>query len=104
MVIDFENMVQNEQRKAVKLLQVAVDLDMLLDEYIEVGVNPHSGHTWLFHYDFNFSLYIPICGDDVWVLTTDNMDGEEYIEELAVIGMDTDLIEVWANKVVEEVA
>ena len=104
MMIDFENMVQNEQRKAVKLLQTAVDLDMLLDEYIEVGVNQSSGHTWLFHYDFNFSLYIPIYGDDVWVLTTDNMTGEEFEEELATIGANTDLIEAWADKVVEEVA
>ena len=98
MTIDIEKMVANEQRKAVKLLQTAIDLGLLLDEYIEVGVNQYSGHTWLMHYDFSFVLYIPIGGDDIWVMTTDNMTGEEFEEQLDIIGYNTDKIEEWARK------
>ena len=101
MNIEYKDMVTNEQRKAVKLQQTALDLDIPLDECIEIGVNQNSGHTWLFHYDYNFTLYIPIRSDDVWVLTTDNMSGEEFEEELETIGIDTDLIEAWANKITE---
>lgn len=104
MTIDFEHMVHNERRKVVKLLQTAIDLDIDIDEYVEVGVNPSNGNTWLFHYDYNFSLFMPIYGDDVYVGTLDNITCEEFEEKLDTIGYDTELIEKWADKVVEEIA
>ncbi len=104
MTIDFESMVTNERRKVVKLMQTALDLDISLDEYVEIGVNQSSGNVWLMHYDYNFVLYMPLYGADVWVSTTDNVTGEEYEEKLGVIGMNTDLLEAWANRVIEEEA
>ena len=104
MTIDFEGMVSNERRKVVKLMQTALDLNIDLNEYVEIGVNQHSGNVWLMHYDYNFVLYMPLYGDDPWVTTTDNLTGEEYIEALATIGMDTELIEAWAQRVVDEEA
>ena len=98
MTIDFEGMVTNERRKVVKLMQTALELDIDLDEYVEIGVNQSSGNVWLMHYDYNFVLYMPLYGDDVWVATTDNLTGEEYEEKLIEVGMDTELIEDWARK------
>ncbi len=98
MTIDFEGMVHNERRKVVKLMQTALDLDIDLDEYVEIGVNQSSGNVWLMHYDYNFVLYMPIYGDDVWVMTTDNMTGEEFEERLDELEMDTEIIEAWARK------
>jgi len=98
MTIDFEGMVHNERRKVVKLMQTALDLDIDLDEYVEIGVNQSSGNVWLMHYDYNFVLYMPIYGDDVWVMTTDNMTGEEFEERLDELEMDTEIIKAWARK------
>ena len=98
MTIDFEGMVPNERRKTVKLMQTALDLNIDLDEYVECGVNQNSGNVWLMHYDYNFVLYIPVSGDDVWVMTTDNLTGEEFEEKLDALGTDTELIEEWARK------
>ncbi len=98
MTIDFEGMVHNERRKVVKLMQTALDLNIDLDEYVEIGVNQSSGNVWLMHYDYNFVLYMPLYGDDIWVATTDNVTGEEFEERLDELEMDTEIIEAWARK------
>ena len=78
----FNNMSEWEQRKALYLQEVALDLHMELDDMIEIGVNQSTGYVYLFSYDLPFVLYLPISCElkrgDVWVLTTDNMTGEEY--------------------------
>lgn len=52
---------------------------------IEIGVNPNSGYTYLFSYDLPF------------VLTTDNMNGEEH-ERTLDDATQSDL-ELWSYKV-----
>ena len=89
-----------EQRKALYLQSVALDLHIDLDNMIEVGVNPNSGYTYLFSYELPFVLYLPISCElnknDVWVLTTDNMTGEEYERTLGD-ATQSDL-ELWSYK------
>ena len=81
-------------------MEVALDLNIELDDMIEIGVNESSGNVYLFSYDLSFVLYMPIsCSltkDDIWVQTTDNMTGEEYERTLGD-ATQTDL-EIWAMK------
>ena len=98
MTIDFESMVPNERRKVIMLLQTALELDISIDEYVEIGVNNSTGNVWLMHYDYNFVLYIGLHSDDVWVQTTDNLTGEEYERPLNDFPMDSETIEAWAEK------
>ena len=96
----YENMTEWEQRKALYLQQVALDLHIELDDMIEIGVNQSSGYTYLFSYDLPFVLYMPISCEltkqDVWVMTTDNMTGEEY-ERTLCDATQSDL-EIWSYK------
>ena len=96
----FNNMTEWEQRKALYLQQVALDLHIPLDDIIEIGVNQSTGYTYLFSYDLSFVLYMPISceltRDNVWVLTTDNMSGEEY-ERTLNDATQSDL-EIWSYK------
>ncbi len=98
----FNNMGEWEQRKALYLQSVALDLGIELDNMVEIGVNQNSGYTYLFSYDLPFVLYMPIhcelTKDDVWVLTTDNMDGTEY--ETTLNDKNIDDLETWSHKVV----
>ena len=77
----FNNMNDWEIRKALYLQNVALDLHIDLSD-CEIGVNQSSGNVYLFSYDLPYQLYMPISceltKDDVWILTTDNMDGAEY--------------------------
>ena len=96
----FNNMTEWEQRKALYLQQVALDLHIELDDMVEIGVNQSSGYTYLFSYDLPFVLYMPISceltRDNVWVMTTDNMSGEEY-ERTLNDATQSDL-ELWSMK------
>jgi len=96
----FNSMVTWEQRKALYLQSVALDLGIELDDMVEIGVNPNTGYTYLFSYDVPFTLYMPIyCElrkDDVWVLTTDNMDSSEY--ETTLNDKTFDELESWSYK------
>lgn len=96
----YENMTPWEQKKAVYLQSVALDLNIELDDMVEIGVNQSSGYTYLFSYDLPFVLYMPISceltKDDVWVMTTDNMTGEEY-ERTLCDATQSDL-EIWSYK------
>ena len=96
----FNNMGTWEQRKALYLQQVALDLGIELDDMVEIGVNDSSGNVYLFSYDLPFTLYMPIyCElkkDDIWVMTTDNMDGTEYERNLE--GATLDDLELWSSK------
>ena len=91
-----------EIEKALFLQRCAIDLGIELDEMIEIGVNQSSGYTYLFSYDVPFTLYMPIycelTKDDVWVMTTDNMTGEEYERVLGTATYDE--LEQWSEKVV----
>ena len=80
MTIDFGDMVKNEQRKALMLMQKALELDIPLDECIQVGVNEFSGNVWLWHCDYDFSLYIGLSSDTIWISTMDENGNEHEIE------------------------
>ena len=96
----FNNMGEWEQRKALYLQEVALDLNITLDDMVEIGVNQNSGYVYLFSYDLPFLLYMPIhCSltkDDVWVQTTDNMTGEEYERILGSATLSD--LEIWSYK------
>ena len=96
----YENMNNWEIEKALYLQSVALDLNIELGEEVEIGVNPNSGYTYLFSYDLPFVLYMPIyCNlsrDDVWIMTTDAMDGAEYERTLGD-ATQSDL-EIWSEK------
>ena len=96
----FNNMCEWEQRKTLYLQKVALDLHIPLDDMVEVGVNQSTGYVYLFSYDLPFVLYMPISceltKEDVWVLTTDNMTGEEY-ERTLCNATQSDL-EIWSYK------
>ena len=96
----YENMGTWEQRKALYLQEVALDLHIELDDMVEIGVNESTGYTYLFSYDLPFVLYMPIycelTKDDVWIMTTDNMTGEEYERTLGD-ATQSDL-EIWSYK------
>ena len=100
MMNELKNMCEWEQRKALYLQEVALDLGIELDDMIEIGVNQSTGYTYLFSYDLPFVLYMPIncelTKDDVWILTTDNMDGAEY--ETTLNDKTFDELETWAYK------
>lgn len=68
---------------------------------IEIGVNQSTSYTYFFSSDLPFVLYMPIsCSltkEDVWVLVTDNMMGEEY-ERTLCDATQSDL-EIWAHKI-----
>ena len=95
----YKNMGEWEIQKALFLQQTALDLNIDL-EYCEIGVNQSTGYTYLFSYDLPFVLYMPIyCNlskDDVWVMTTDNMDGEEYERTLGDATLSD--LEIWSYK------
>lgn len=101
---ELKNMGTWEKRKALYLMEVAMDLNIELDETVEIGVNQNSGYVYLFSYELPFVLYLPIScelnRDDVWVSTVDNMSGEEHER---VLGDATQSeLELWAYKVTED--
>ena len=100
-MIKFNEMGEWEQRKALYLQQVALDLNIPLDDMIEIGVNESSGYVYLFSYDLPFTLYMPIVcrlsRDDVWIQTTDNMTGEEY--ECTLNDKTLTDLEIWSYKI-----
>ncbi len=100
MMNELKNMGEWEQRKALYLMEIALDLNIELNDSIEIGVNQSSGNVYLFSYDLPFVLYLPIyCElkkDDVWVLTTDNVSGEEY--ETTLNDKNQNDLEIWAYK------
>ena len=95
----FNNMNDWEIRKALYLQNVALDLNIELAE-CEIGVNQSTGYVYLFSYDLPFTLYMPIAceltKDDIWVLTTDNMDGSEY--ETTLNDKTQSDLEIWSYK------
>ena len=100
MMNELKNMGEWEQRKALYLMEIALDLNIELDEMVEIGVNQNSGYTYLFSYDVPFTLYMPIycelTKDDVWIMTTDNMTGEEYERTLGDATFEE--LEIWSYK------
>jgi len=88
-MVDFSNlnkMCSWERKKAIYLTEVAEKLDMDVEGYGELAVNPNSGYTYLWLEDYPFTLYMPIdCElnvDDVMVMWSSPEDGEEFEIEL----------------------
>lgn len=79
------DMVKWEREKALFLIETAENLGMELDSFGEIGVNQHSGYTYIWSENYPFTLFMPIncelTRDDVFVLFTnfDNGDEEEII-------------------------
>lgn len=77
-----------EQKKAMYLLSVALDLGMEINDrtYGELSVNKNSGYVYLWLEDYPFCLYMPIScelnRDHVYASYSDPNDGEEYEIEL----------------------
>lgn len=106
-MVDFSNlnkMCSWERQKAMYLIEVAEKLDMAVDGYGELAVNPNSGYTYLWLEDYPFTLYMPIdCElklDDVMVLWSSPEDGEEFETELETKSQD-DLFK-WVKEREEE--
>jgi hypothetical protein len=101
MNLDFQKLSGWELTKAIYLVQQAKQLGMKLDGYGQIDVNPHSGYTYLWSEDYPFTLYMPIdCRlnrNDVWVLYTDTMNGEEIEERLSNF-VSLDAIYEWVEK------
>jgi hypothetical protein len=80
----FDTMGEWEIQKAMCICMVAKKkLNWNLSAYGECAVNPNSGYTYLWLEDYYVSLYIPISfdgemEDNIWVLYTDTMNGDEY--------------------------
>lgn len=83
---NFETMTGWEIEKASYLVLTAKKLGMKLDCYGELSVNSSSGYTYLWLENYDFTLYMPINCDlkkeDVYVLHTDSITGEETEESL----------------------
>ena len=47
--IDFKS--TNERCKVVKLMEMVLDLNIALNEYVEICMNLNSGNLWLIHYE-----------------------------------------------------
>lgn len=81
-------------------MEVALDLNIELDESVEIWVNQSSAYTYYLAMDLPFILYMPInCElnrNDIWVVTTDNMTGEEYERTLGEATQND--LEIWAYK------
>lgn len=75
-----------ERKKAMYLIDVAQNLDMDIEGYGELGVNPNSGYTYLWLDDYPFTLCLPIhCElqtEDVCALWIDPCCGHEVERKL----------------------
>ena len=66
MKVDFEEMVEWEQRKASILIQAALRLGYNLSGEGEIGVNQDSGNIYLWLGEEPYILYMPIyCDQDI---------------------------------------
>jgi len=87
-----------ERQKAIYLLHSAEQFGLKTSEHTQLGVNPHSGNTWVWDEFWSVCLYMPINCDlqqsDVWVCWTNPEDGEEHEEILSSFG-DMDELEYW---------
>jgi hypothetical protein len=81
MIIDTSGFCSNELRKLGILLTFASEHYGIDSAELQCGVNQNSGNTWIWSEDWNYSLFIRICGNDqIEVCFTDNQ-GEEYFFE-----------------------
>lgn len=75
-----------ERQKAIFMMHEAEQFGLKLSKYSQIGVNPHSGYTWVWDEDWSICLYMPIDCElqtsDIWVCWTNPDDGEEYEETL----------------------
>ncbi len=101
MTVNYESLVAWEQQKAVYLQRTALSLGMDLDGHGDIGVNRHSGYTYLWMEEYSFVLYMPIHCElqpsDVWVMYMDSETGEEYEDTLDSIGDTIHALEAWVD-------
>jgi len=75
-----------ERQKAIYLLHSAEQFGLQTSEHTQIGVNPHSGNTWVWDEFWSVCLYMPINCDlqqsDVWVCWTNPETGEEEEDTL----------------------
>ena len=81
MDIKLDTLCDWEKQKALFLMKTALDLDMNIDGFGELAVNPSSGNTYLWLEDYPFCLYMPISCElvisDVWAIWSNPENGEE---------------------------
>jgi len=91
-----------ELQKAMYLITCANDLNMTLSDLTYIDVNIHSGYTYLYDENYNFTLYMPINCDliksDVYVLYCDNHNGDETETTLNTF-INLKEIEIWCDEV-----
>ena len=83
-MVNFDNlnkMCSWEREKAMFLIKTAESLNIDIDGYGELAVNPNTGYTYLWLEDYNFTLYMPITCDlkitDIFALWTCSYCGQE---------------------------
>ena len=91
-----ENLSNNAYRKIAKLLTKACDLGMDLSGDGVASENSSSGHVYLSMTDYNFTLFIPLCSDEIFALWFSTYDGSE--EDIAIEAMPLFDIESWASE------
>lgn len=91
-----ENLCNNAYRKIAKLLTKASDLGMDLSGDGVASENSSSGHVYLSMTDYNFTLFIPLCSDEIFALWYSTVNGEE--EDIAIEAMPLFDIESWASE------
>lgn len=91
----------NALRKVALLITKASELGMDVSGYGEASENPNSGNVYLWLEDYNFTLFIGLCGPDtIWALWTNFNDGEE--EQTEASGMTLSDLEEWTQALEEK--
>ena len=76
-----------ERQKAIYILHQAEQFGLATTQHTQLGVNPHSGNTWVWDEDWLVCLYMPInCelkASDIWVCWTNPESGEEHELQLS---------------------
>ena len=94
MSINFNEMNENEQNKAVSLLYKLITLDWEISN-TECGVNIHTGNVYVYNEDEPYTLFIDLA-NDLMACKTDYETGEEDIIEVG--SMSRHDLEKWASK------
>ena len=94
MSINFNEMNENEQNKAVSLLYKLITLDWEISN-TECGVNIFTGNVYVYNEDEPYTLFIDLA-NDLMACKTDYETGEEDIIEVG--SMSRHDLEKWASK------
>jgi hypothetical protein len=94
-----------ERKKAIYLLHSAEQFGLQTSEHTQIGVNPHSGNTWVWDEMWPVSLFMTIFCDleqsSVWVCWTNPEDGDEHEDQLTSF-QDLDALNKWVRNLERE--